>query len=109
MEGREGKHWKVIRMLEAVHSRMIKLVWSLKRNLLSSGHLTKYKARMCTHSGTQRWGESHCKNHVPICNCLGARFLLTVSIVLDLNTRSIDFTLAFSQDKLKNDVSMEIL
>ena len=108
MEGREGKHWKVVRMSEAVHSSMMKLAWSLKRKLLPSGHLTKHKARICAHGGTQRWGESHCENHAPILNCLSARFLLTVSIALDLNTRSIDFTLSFFQDELKSDVSMDI-
>ena len=56
----------------------------------------------------QRWGESYYETYAPVVNWLSVRFLLTMSIALDLDTRSIDFTMAYAQAPLKAPVYMEI-
>ena len=56
----------------------------------------------------QRWGESYFETHAPVVNWLSVRLLLTLSVALDLDTRSIDFTMAYSQAKLKTRVFMDI-
>ena len=75
---------------------------------MPAGKITKHKARICAHGGMQRWGKSYYETYAPVVNWLSVRFLLTMSIALDLDTRSIDFTMAYAQAPLKAPVYIEI-
>ena len=108
MTVREGKHWKLVRRSEPVHNTIIKSVWSFKIKRLPSEEFTKHKVRKCAHSGIQCWGESYYKIHAPVSNWISVRFLLTMYIVLYLNTRSMDFKSDYSQGELKTDTRMDI-
>ena len=67
----------------------------------------KHKARTCAHGGMQRWGESYFETYAPVVNWLSVRLLLTLSVAMNLETHSIDFTMVHPQAKLKNRVFME--
>ena len=75
---------------------------------MPSGKITKHKARMCTHGIMQKWGESYYDTCSPVANRLSARFLMTMHVALDLETKSIDFAMTCSQEVLKTNAFMEI-
>ena len=56
----------------------------------------------------QRWGEGYYETYSSVVNWLSVRFILTISIVLGQDTRSIDFTVAYQQADLKVQVYIEI-
>jgi len=68
----------------------------------------KYKARLCAHGGMQTWGENYWETYAPVVNWLSVRTLMIISILHDLDTRSMDFILAFPQADLDVDVFMEL-
>ena len=103
----KGHHWEVVKRLEAT-TPIIKSIWSFKQKRTPTGKITKHKAQICAHGGMQRWGESYYETYALVVNWLSVRFLLTMSIALDLDTRSIDFTMAYAQALLKAPVYMEI-
>lgn len=105
----KNNHWEVVHKSEVQGNQIIKSTWSFKRKRTPAGKITKHKARICAHGGMQRWGELHCETHAPAVNWLNVRFLLTMSVALDLDTRAIDFTMAYAQAPLKVPVCMEIL
>ena len=104
----DGKHWKIVRKSEAGTSKMLKSIRSFKRKRNPDGIVTKYKARTCAHGGMQGWGDAYFETHSPVVNWLSVRLLITLSVSMDLDTRSIDFTMAYPQAKLKNRVFMNI-
>ena len=63
---------------------------------------------MCEHGGIQTWGENYWETYTPVVNWLSVRTLLIISMLNDLEARSIGFTLAFPQTKLDVDVYMEL-
>ena len=85
-----------------------KLIWSFKRKRLPDGSITKYKARLCAHGGMQRWGIDYWETFAPVVNWIIVRTLLTLAHVHGLESRSIDFVLAFPQARLTTDVYMEL-
>ena len=88
--------------------KIIKSIWPFKRKRSPTGKIIRHKARICAHGGMQRWGEGYHETYSPVVNWLSVRFLLSLSAALDLDTRSIDFTMAYAQADLKTPVYMEI-
>ena len=56
----------------------------------------------------QTWGENYWETYAPVVNWLSVRTLMALSIIHDLETRSIDFILAFPQAELDVDIFMEL-
>ena len=56
----------------------------------------------------QRWGIDFWETYTPVVNCIGFRLLLILAIVHGLETKSIDFVLAFPQSDLDTNVFMEM-
>ncbi len=74
-----------------------------KRKRLPDGTISKYKARLCAHGGMQSWGVDYWKTFTPVVNWMSIRFLLTVAKIHGLDTKTIDFVLAFPQAELDTD------
>ena len=102
-------HWSVVdRSQIPPKMKTILAIWSFKRKRKPDGTIIKHKARLCAHGGMQQWGINFWETYAPVVNWLSVRTLLILSLVLDLETRSIDFVLAFPQADLDIDVYMEI-
>ena len=102
-------HWTLLpRSAMAEGTKTIMSVWSFKRKRLPDGRILKHKARLCAHGGMQTWGENYWETYAPVVNWLSVRTLLTLSLIQNLETRSIDFVLAFPQAELDIDVYMEL-
>ena len=110
IDDHEGRgHWSLmLRSDLPLGAKTILSIWSFKRKRLPDGRITKHKARLCAHGGMQTWGENYWETYAPVVNWLSVRTLLIVSILNDLDARSIDFTLAFPQADLDVDVFMEL-
>ena len=102
-------HWTLMDRAELDPSiKTILSIWSFKRKRYPDGRILKHKARLCAHGGMQTWGENYWETYSPVVNWMSVRTLLVLSKIYDLDTRSIDFVLAFPQADLDVDVYMEL-
>ena len=102
-------HWTaMLRTDMPAGAKTILSIWSFKRKRIPDGTISKYKARLCAHGGMQSWGVDYWETYAPVVNWMSVRFILTVAKIHKLDTKVIDFVLAFPQAKLDVDVFMEI-
>ena len=106
-ESRE--HWELVQRKDLpVGAKTILSVWAFKRKRHPDGEVYKHKARLNAHGGMQRWGVDYWETYAPVVNWISIRLLLILTVVHKLETKSIDFVLAFPQAELKRDVFMEL-
>ncbi len=104
-----NKHWKLILRSEIKDGiKPIKAIWSFKRKRRPDGSLLKHKARLCAHGGMQVYGVNFWDTYAPVVNWISIRMMLTLAIIRDLYTTSIDFTLAFPQADIETTIYMDI-
>ena len=105
-----NNHWSMIPWSSLPSGiKTILLIWSFKRKCSPIGELLKHKARLCAHDGMQCWGASYWETYSPTISWIAIRVMfLTVSIIHDLSTSTIEFTLASPQCNLDVDVFMEL-
>ena len=107
---RAKKHWSVIPKSEMKPgSETIMAIWSFKRKRRPDGTLIKHKARICAHGGMQRWGVSFWETYAPVVDWISIRIMLIIAIVHRLDSRSIDFVLAFPQADIDETVPIYML
>ena len=85
-------------------------IWSFRRkrdNIM--GKVTKYKARICVHGGMQYKGINYWETYAPVVQWMSVRIMLTQVAIEHLNTKSIDFVLAYPQANLDMDIYMKLL
>ena len=88
--------------------KIIKAIWSFKHKRLPDGTYLKHKARLCAHGGMQIAGEHYWDTYSPVVQWMMLRFMMTISQVLGLNSRSIDFTLAYTQAPIDIEIYLEL-
>ena len=96
----EREHMELVPRARAGNNKLIRLVWSFKRKRLPNGELLKHKSRLCCHGGMQQWGVNYWETYSPVVNWMSVRLMLTMSLLHNLQTKSIDFVLAFPQAPL---------
>ena len=103
-------HWELVQRKDLpVGAKTILSVWAFKRKRHPDGTVYKHKARLNAHGGMQRWGVDYWETYAPVVNWISVRLMLILTVVHKLETKSIDFVLAFPQAELKRDVFMEML
>ena len=106
---RPRHHWDLVeRSSMPKGAKTIQAVWSFKRKRFPDGRLLKHKARLCAHGGMQRWGENYWETFSPVVNNVTVRLLLALCNIHGLESKSIDFVLAFPQADLDVDIWMEL-
>ena len=89
-------HWETInRSQMPPGTKTIQAIWSFKRKRFPDGTLNKHKARLCAHGRMQQWGVNYWETYAPVVNWISVRFLLVLSEIIGLESRAIDFVLAF--------------
>jgi hypothetical protein len=83
-------------------------IWYFKRKRFPDGLLHKHKARLCAHGGMQTWVFNYWETYAPTVNWISVRFLLIIAEILEIDTKAIDFVLAFPQADLDVPVYMEL-
>ena len=102
-------HWELfLRKNLPKGAKTILSVWAFKVKRSPDGRILKHKARLNAHGGMQRWGVDYWETYAPVVNWISVRLLLVLSLIYNLETKSIDFVLAFSQAELKRDVFMAL-
>lgn len=102
-------HWSLVPRASLPRTaKTIKAIWSFKRKRFPDGTLNKHKARICAHGGMQEWGENYWETYSPVVNMLSVKLLLVIAKIHGLESKSIDFVLAFPQADLDVDVWMEL-
>jgi len=89
-------------------TKTIKAIWSFKRKRFPDGRLNKHKARICAHGGMQQWGENYWETYSPVVNAMTVKLLLIIAKLHKLESKSIDFVLAFPQADLDIDIWMDL-
>ena len=103
------EHWEIIpRSQMPSDMKTILAIWSFKRKRLPDGTLNKHKARLCAHGGMQQWGVNYWETYAPVVNWISVRFLLVLAQIIGLETKALDFVLAFPQADLDTPVFMDI-
>jgi hypothetical protein len=102
-------HWDVVpRSSIPTGTKVIKAIWSFKRKRFPDGRLNKHKARICAHGGMQRWGDNYWETYSPVINTISVKLLLVIAKVHGLDSKAIDFVLAFPQAELDVDIWMDL-
>ncbi len=103
------KHWSVIEQLDmSAPAKTILSIWSFKWKHLPDSMISKYKACHCAHRGMQSWDVDNWETFASVVNWMSIRILLMVAKIHGLDTKTIDFVLAFPQDQLDINMFMEI-
>jgi hypothetical protein len=100
--------WVLRRRSEVCNKHVICAIWSFKRKRAPDGRILKHKARLCAHGGMQIYGKHFWETYSPVVQMTTVRLLLTLSLLLGLHTRSIDFTLAFTQAPIDVETFIEL-
>jgi len=111
---------KEIETLEANHTwdvvprpkgkKVISTTWNLRVKRLPSGFMSKLKARLCCRGFEQIKGLDYTEeeSYSPVVSWVTVRILLIMSILLNLSTLQIDYTAAFTQADINQEVYIEI-
>ncbi len=83
-------------------------IWSLKHKRFPNGTLNKHKAQLCAHGGQQTWGQDYWDTYAPVVTWASVQLLLIVAKIHCLESKSIDFVLAFPQADLDVPVYIEL-
>jgi hypothetical protein len=89
-------------------ARLLSSIWSYRRKRLPNGVLFKYKARLCVNGKEQAFGRDYWETYAPVASWSTIRLLLSLSTVMNLQTRQEDYTSAFPQAKLDMPVFMRV-
>ena len=76
-------------------------ILSFKRNRAPYGSLIKQKSLLWDHGVMHQWGMNYWDACSPVVNSVSVRSMLTLSILIDIHTKSVYFVLAYTQSDMK--------
>ena len=86
---------------------ILKGTWAFKLKRLPDGTPLKFKARYCVRGDLQREGIDYFETYAPVVQWLTVRLLLTLILSNNWTTKQVDYTNAFAQADLKEEVYIE--
>jgi hypothetical protein len=97
----ECDHWTLMECKDLpIRTKNIMAIWSFKCRRFPDGTLNKHKARVCAHGGQQTWGLDYWDTYAPVVTWASVCLFLIVAKIHGLQSKSIDFVLAFPQADL---------
>lgn len=81
--------------------------WAFKLKRLPDGSPSKFKARYCVRGDLQREGIDYFETYAPVVQWSTVRLLLTMILTNRWTTKQVDYTNAFAQADLKEEVYIE--
>jgi hypothetical protein len=85
-------------------TRYLDLIWTYRRNRRPDGSLKKYKARLCVNDSRQIQGIDYTQSFASVVQWSNIYMVNTLSAMHNLKGKQFDFTQAFPQAKLKEDM-----
>jgi hypothetical protein len=101
----QQKTWTPIPRAEA--SRVIKTTWVFKLKCLPDGTPLKFKARFCVRGDLQKEGEDYFETYAPVVQWSTIRLLLTLILQEGWATKQVDYTNAFAQAEIHDDIVID--
>jgi hypothetical protein len=86
------------------NTRYLDLIWTYRRKRRPDGSLKKYKASLCVNGSRQIQGVNYTESFAPVIQWITIRMVNTLAAMHNLKGKQIDFTQAFPQEKLKEDI-----
>ena len=102
--------WDCVPRSEAIEKKanILPSTWAFKCKRYPDGRVKKLKARWCIRGDRQIEGVDFFETYAPVVSWSTVRLLLILSIVLGLATKQVDYTLAFVQADLNEEVFCEM-
>ena len=106
----DRKHWVVTPRSEVPKDTdVLPSVWAVRRKLnLTTGEITKHKARLNLHGGKQEFGMTYYDTYAPIVTWFAIRLLIVFGILFSWLLWQVDFVMAYPQAPIKMDMYMEL-
>jgi hypothetical protein len=106
----DNNHWKLIPCTKVPEGmKIVPSVWAIQRKRdLTTGKVTKHKARLNLHSGKQEFGTNCYKTYVPVVTWFAIRLLIVFGILFDWALRQVDLVMAYPQAPIEMDMYMEL-
>jgi hypothetical protein len=107
---KEKETWEVVDRQEPLQNgkNIVGIQWVFKRKRFPDGAIRKLKARLVVRGDQQVHGIDYFDTYAPVVSWSTVRTLLTMSCVLGLESKQIDYTLAFCQANLDEPVYVEM-
>lgn len=100
--------WKVIERSSLPRgANVLPSTWAFKVKRFPDGRMRKFKARFCVRGDRQIEGVDYFEKYSPVVSWSTVRMMLCVAASQGLATRQVDFSNAFVQAKLSEDVYIE--
>jgi hypothetical protein len=99
------KTWKTVPRSEA--TIVIKSIWVFKLKRLPDGSASKFKARYCVRGDMKQEGVDYFETYAPVVQWSTIRMLLTLVLREGWITHQVDYTNAFAQAELKEEVYVD--
>ena len=97
--------WEIIPLDQVPEgANILDLTWAFKRKRFPDGWVRKLKAQLCVRGDQQIEGVDFFDTYAPVVAWSTVRLLLILSVILGLVTKQVDYTLAFVQAPLSEDV-----
>jgi hypothetical protein len=103
-------HWKLIPHTEVPEgTEVVPSVWTMQRKRdLTTGRVTKHKARLNLHGGKQEFCTNYYETYVPVVTWFAIRLLIVFGILFNWALCQVDFVMAYSQAPIEMDMYMEL-
>ena len=98
---------KVPKSSDGKRRTILKGTWAFKLKRLPDGSPLKYKARYCVRGDLQKEGVDYFETYAPVVQWSTVRLLLTMILANDWTTKQVDYTNAFAQADLEEEVYIE--
>jgi hypothetical protein len=106
----DNNHWKLIPCMEVPEgTEVVPSVWAMQcKQDLTTGKVTKHKARLNLHGGKQEFGTNYYKTYMPVFTWFAIRLLIVFGILFDWALCQVNFVMAYPQAPIKMDMYMEL-
>jgi Reverse transcriptase (RNA-dependent DNA polymerase) len=98
---------EVLRSSVPMNKKVLGGTWVFRRKRGTDGKVLKHKARYCVRGDQQTAGVDYFDSYAPVCMWSTVRLLLILSVIADLAAVQVDYTNAFAQANLNEEVYIE--
>jgi hypothetical protein len=99
--------WEKVPRSAASGRNIIPTIWAFKRKRYPDGSARKLKARLCGRGDCQIEGVDFFDTYAPVVSWSTIQLLLILSVVLELETVQVDYTTAFVQADVDDEIYIE--
>ena len=98
--------WDIVE--RPANKNVLPSTWAFKRKRYPDGRIWKHKARFCVRGDKQLPGIDYFDTYAPVVSWSTVRLMLTLTAVLNLQTKQVDYNNAFAQAPITEDVYIEL-